>query len=116
MKVTIKGLITQGHQLNDFKQLLLQGDIMLVAQQWRDEGISSLNTEDPQDGTDLHEHIQKQWEILQRSATVTPLMDNGYSAAIFVTLKLGSPLDGCWANRHNQAKNQEKEGFITCSK
>lgn len=33
MKVTIKGLITQGHQLNDFKQLLLQGDIMLVAQQ-----------------------------------------------------------------------------------
>ena len=31
--------------------------------------------------------------------------------------KLGSPLDGCQAKRHNQAKDQEEEGFITiCSR
>ena len=32
-----------------------------------------------------------------------------------VTWKLASPPGGCWAKRHNQDKDQEKEGFITCS-
>ena len=34
----------------------------------------------------------------------------------FVTQKLGLPLGGCQVKRHNQAKEQEKEGFIICSK
>ena len=33
-----------------------------------------------------------------------------------VAWKLGSPLGRCGAKRHNQAKEQEKEGCITDSK
>ena len=33
-----------------------------------------------------------------------------------VTRKLGSPPDGCQAERHNQAKDWKKERFIICSK
>ena len=33
-----------------------------------------------------------------------------------VTQKQGSPLVGCRAKRHSEAKDQEKEGLISCSK
>ena len=33
-----------------------------------------------------------------------------------VTWKLGLPLKGCRAKRHNQVKDLEMEGWITCSK
>ena len=35
---------------------------------------------------------------------------------ITVTTKLGSPLDGYGAKGHNQSKEWEREGFITCRK
>ena len=36
--------------------------------------------------------------------------------SLIVSPKLSSLLGGCQAKRHDQAKDQEKEGFVTCSK
>ena len=38
------------------------------------------------------------------------------SASQIVPRKLGSPLSGYRAERHNRVKDREKEGFISCSK
>ena len=49
-------------------------------------------------------------------STFSAVLSNALYISTHVTWKPGSLFGGCWAKRHNQAKEREKEGMVTCSK
>ena len=58
----------------------------------------------------------KIWIVFIKAYSLDLVGEEDLGRSTVVTETLGLPLGGCRAKRHNQGKEREKEGFITCSK
>lgn len=84
-----------------------QGHIQPGEQQWWLACPGQIIT----DQTKLEPLVTKEKGHFLRTLSSSPSIPGEIGKAI-VTWKLGLPLDECPANRHNQAKDREKEWFI----
>ena len=102
-----------------------RGELTVVYKQSTDtekfnwsNAVESSRAEGESASTAINIYIFNPLQICTLFPPINPQFSTSFSDCLwspFVTIKLGLPLDGYWADRHNQAKEWEKEGLMVTS-